>query len=242
MSALRRLGVEVKKWVRWLLLEPGLFWITSLVLVIAVIAAIWLRCEPAFRWAGLFLQIIGILTVAYNIRDTRARFHRPGLLALTTQWLGRRPRFGTSVTIGAAGFSSGGANSRARGDIWHNAASNAVEARLDAVEKNLFRVKNQFHELERETDKRLERQSKALEQEKQDRARADEGISEKLKAWAVGGLHVSTIGVLSFLVGAIMSTGSTELAHLSQRFIGSYDQENSPDSKGIFCCINPVRN
>ena len=113
MSALRRLGVEAKKrvwWLlalcRWFLLDPLLFWLTAFVLGIAVIAAIWLRSEPAFRWIGLCLQVLGILTVVYNIRDTRERFDRPGLLALAAQWLGRRPRFSSSATIGLGGIGS----------------------------------------------------------------------------------------------------------------------------------------
>jgi hypothetical protein len=87
------------------------------------------------------------------------------------------------------------------------------------VEKNLIRVKDQLHELERETEKRLEQQIKALEQEKQDRANVDEDIREKLKTSAVGGLHISAVGVVWLFVGVIMSTGSIELAHLSQRFL-----------------------
>jgi hypothetical protein len=205
--------------------------------------AIWLRSEPAFRWTGLCLQLIGIFTVAWNIRDTGERFGRPGPLALAAQWLRRRPRISSSViSVGLAeGFSVSGG--KARLDIWHNASSGAdLEARLDVVEKNLARVRDQLHELERETEKRLERQINALEQEKQVRANDDEDIRGKLKSSAVGGLHISTVGVVYLFVGVIMSTGSTELADLSQRFIGSWDQKNSPEIKGGFCCINQVRN
>jgi hypothetical protein len=87
------------------------------------------------------------------------------------------------------------------------------------LEKNLTRVRDQLHELERETEKRLEHQIKALEQEKQDRAKVDEDIREKLKTSAVGGLHISAVGVAWLSVGVIMSTGSIELAHLFQRFL-----------------------
>ncbi len=209
MSALLRFGVEAKKWVRWLLalcrwlLEPRLFWITVLALGVAVIAAIWLRSEPAFRWIGLFLQLVGVFTVAWNIRDTGEQFDRPGFLALAAQWLRRRPRIGSSVTVLSAGaasisFSSG----KARADIWQNTSSDAdLEARIDAVEKNLTRVKGQLHELERETDKRLEQQNNALEQERQVRAKVDGDILEKLKTSAVGGLHISTVGVVCLFVG-----------------------------------------
>jgi hypothetical protein len=227
MSALRRFGVEAKKWVRWLLalcrwlLEPRLFWITVFALGIAVIAAIWLRSEPAFRWVGLSLQLIGVFTVARNIRDTGEQFDRPGFLALAAQWLRRRPRIGSSVTAlsgGAAGLAVSGG--KARADIWHNASSGAdLEARLDAVEKNLTRVRDQLHELEQQTDKRLEQQVNALEQEKQVRAKVDEDVLEKLKTSAVRGLHISTVGVVCLFMGMIMSTGSIEWAKLSQRFI-----------------------
>jgi hypothetical protein len=109
------------------------------------------------------------------------------------------------------------------------------------VEKNLTRVRDQLHELERETEKRLERQINALEQEKQDRAKVDEDIREKLKTSAVGGLHISIVGVVWLFLGVIMSTGSTELARELARFIGGDNQKNSPEIKEIFCCINPIQ-
>jgi len=73
--------------------------------------------------------------------------------------------------------------------------------------------------LERETKKRLEQQINALEQEKQVRAKEDEDVREKRKTSAVGGLHISAVGVVCLFMGMLMSTGSIEWAKLSQCFI-----------------------
>jgi hypothetical protein len=76
---------------RWLLelREHHLFWFTVGGNLAAVAVAFLLGSERAFRVTGLVLQLIGIATVALNIRGTRSQFDRPGTIALASQWLRR---------------------------------------------------------------------------------------------------------------------------------------------------------
>jgi hypothetical protein len=53
-------------------------------------------------------------------------------------------------------------------------------------------------------------QSVAIDQEKQDRAKAVDDIRKKLENAQVGDLHKSAIGVVWLIIGLILSTGSLE--------------------------------
>src|SRR3546814_8710666 len=81
-------------WLRALwfwLTEPRHFWLATFVVALALVFA--LRrgtTEPEIRISGLLLQILGIGTVAWGIRETRALFGRPTLVA-ESRATGTRP-------------------------------------------------------------------------------------------------------------------------------------------------------
>ena len=228
MNIISCIGTTVKDVLRWLhalanwLREASLVWVTALVLATAGLGAFWLRSEPAFRWIGLFLQLLGIATVAWNIRGTRTLFGRPSAVALAAQWLRRRPRFRPPVNVAVAGGTLGRLSSRARVDVWSDAdphAASALEARIDAAEKNLSRLRDRLNDLKLETELNLERQVYALEQEKRERANDDKNIRDKLETAQAGGLQISVVGVVWLVVGVIMSTIPGELACLAHSFL-----------------------
>src|SRR4051794_37696568 len=72
--------------------------------VIVIAIALWWPCEPALRYAGLALQILGILTVAWDIKETRKHFQHPTFLTRAKQWWHRHPkwRHDTTLVIGTA--------------------------------------------------------------------------------------------------------------------------------------------
>jgi hypothetical protein len=215
MSALNRIVNYLLRWLRWLG-KPRLGWVPVLVLAIAVVGAFWLRSEPAFRRIGLVLQLLGIATVAWNIRGTRALFGRPGAFV---QWWHEHPRWSWVVVADAAGGIEF-LGRRPRVDIWHNAdADAALEARLDAMGKNLSWVRDRLNEFQQETEKDLEQQTNALEQEKRVRASDDKGIHEKLVAAQIGGLNISVAGMWWLVVGVIMSTVPSESVCLANFII-----------------------
>jgi hypothetical protein len=187
---------------------------TAAVILISVTVAIWWRSEPAFRLTGLVLQLVGIATVAWNIRDTQERFGEPSTFGFI-QWLHQFPQLKPRPAIlAAAAVTLGEATLSARADIWSNInPDDYIELRLEAVEKILIRVKEKLQEFEQETGRNLALQSEALEKEKQARADDDEKIRRRLSEFAVGGLHISAAGIVCLLVGLIMSTASVELAN-----------------------------
>lgn len=103
-------------------------------------------------------------------------------------------------------------------DIWDSAdpkAASAIEARVDAVEKNLSKMRDRVNELEQELMQRLQQQTDAVMQERQERAKQDKKIRDKLEVAQAGGLHISMAGVVCLAIGVIMSTIPRELAYLS---------------------------
>lgn len=198
------------------------FWITVFVLATPVFFAIRLENESAFRSAGLSLQLLVIGTVVWNIRDTRALFDRPSSFQIAARWLRRRPRFAAPTIIRAGTASLRLQGGRARLDIWHGAdpnAASALEARLDATERNLIRVRDRLNELEQETERNLQQQTDSLNKGKQERANEDNGIRDRLAAAQVGSLYISAMGVTWLVAGVVMSTIPSELAFLAKTFL-----------------------
>jgi hypothetical protein len=87
---------------RWLVGGPRLFWLAFLVPAVCLTGAFGFRTEWAFRWFGCALQVFGILTVVWTIKDTRARFGQPSYGAIFHQWLRDRPRLRRTVISASA--------------------------------------------------------------------------------------------------------------------------------------------
>jgi hypothetical protein len=222
-----RISTTVKDALRWLYalskyllqeLPLVVIVVTSIVLLIALAIAFWVRSEPAFRWSGLALQLLGTATVAWNIHGTRTLFHLAGVFALAAQSWQRRPRFRPPPVNFSVATMMPEFNFSARLDTWHYAdpnAASALEARLDAAEKNLTSTRDRLNKLEERTTQSLQQHANALEQEKLDRANDAKNVRDELKVAQAGGLHISVVGVLWLVAGVIMSTIPSELACLA---------------------------
>lgn len=211
IKALQRWTYSLFRW----LAEPRIFWLTTLVLFLAVGGAAWQGGEAAHRIAGLVLQLLGIATVVWEIRQTRTLFGRPSILGLAYNWLIQFPRYRPKVISGTATVHGGGVGLRARGGGWSNAGSGAtVEKRIDTLEKNVERLRKQLGETEQELRKQIKAQASALNEEKETRAKEDKAIRDVLEDTETGGLRVSLMGVIWVLVGIIMSTIPSELSQL----------------------------
>jgi len=107
---------------------------------------------------------------------------------------------------------------RARVDIWYNADPNAecaLEARLDAAEKNIIRLRERLHEVDLEMEQKTQQQAEALKEEKQERANEDKNIRNSLETAQTRPLHISAMGVAWLVAGVVMSTVPSELACLA---------------------------
>jgi len=169
--------------------------------------------EPEVRITGLLLQILGIGTVAWDIRETRKLFGRPTLMGQFQAWLRRFPAYGGRDVSASVNITIPGASLHARGYAAAAARSNAsVEERIDALEKNVTLVNARIDQTQNEMDQKFRGHADDLKQEERTRAREDQAIREKLEVTETGGLHISAMGALWLVVGVTLSTAAPEIA------------------------------
>lgn len=196
------------------LFDARLFWfavgvvITSLFFVVRKGVS-----EPEIRLTGLALQILGIATVAWGIRETRALFGRSDIFTLACNWFRRAPVYGGRVVSGSINITSPGFEAHASGSASITATLDAtMEERVGVLEKSIKHLNSRIDETRAEIDQNSRAQSAALIQEKQERSQQDQELSAKLEATETGGLHISAMGVLWLFVGVTLSTASVEIA------------------------------
>jgi hypothetical protein len=193
--------------------ESRLFGLTILGSVgVPVVALIEWPYEHIVRYPGLGLQLAGIGTVWWGIRETRKLFEHPSFWTQAGAWFHRRPRYGGRV-VGLAGSGAAAATASARLSVWRGARRDAtLEQRIEALEHNLIQVRDDAIWFQNKTENDIRRQDQAIKEEQQTRDSADQEIRQKLKAAETGGLHISAMGAMWLLVGVTMSTIPAELA------------------------------
>jgi len=212
------------KLVRWLralffwLLEARIFWLALLVAG-GAIACVTQPCvtEATIRIVGMLLQLLGIGTVAWGIRETRSLFGRPSLVELSRQWLGRFPRL-TPISFTGTSSAMLTLGGTAQGYGTASASLNAtIEERVVALERNIHLLHERISGTQHLIDSGLRKQAEALKEEASKRAEDVQGVNAKLEATETGGLHISAMGALWLFVGVIMNSIPVELSEYIKR-------------------------
>jgi hypothetical protein len=199
---------------RWLV-EPRLFWMALVSLLLAFLVSFCSGAtEVQIRVIGLILQWLGIGTVAIGIHETRKLFGRPGIVKLLLEWMSHFPRWHRHIVLKAGSGSLGLSGGHVQAHGWSTVDPSAsIEARFEALTKNVERLNERLIQAQKEIDSVLSKQSEALRQEQQIRAKDDENLHKRLEAAETGGLHISFIGMLWIFFGLLLSTMSAEIAH-----------------------------
>lgn len=172
--------------------------------------------EPRLRITGMCLELLGLGTVAYGIRETRKLFNRPRLTEIARQWIGRFPKFKveTRIAIGTAHINLEG---RATGTAIVTAsltASTPLEERVTFLEKRLDQANILIQETQQMVKEEFRKHTNDLETARRERELGDEKNSKLIQEAAAGGLYLETMGVLWLLCGIIFATASNEIAKL----------------------------
>lgn len=193
-------------------------WIALFVLLMVLSGALLLpgRPDDQLRYAGLALQLLGVGTVAYLLRDKRVIFKRKGLLAFLADWAQARPRFRPkAITLQGSGATLEAASSQSRISIWRNAGESAsIEQRLDMIEVNLETLRADHSDSAIRNYEAYAQLTGDLGVERQQREKADRETSSKLEMLGAEGLHVEATGLLWLIVGIVLATIPAELARL----------------------------
>ncbi len=204
------------------LAEARYLWIAVAVIGIAV--CFLLRegaTEPITRLTGLVLQVLGIGTVIWGIRDTRTFFRHPSYLSLLSGWLSRFPLLKQKAIVGLSGVALVSIAGKGRAHVVDGAGENAtVEARLSALEKNIGYMHERISEAQKEYDRGVQEVAVALKTEKDLRQSEDTKIRAKLEVVGTGGLNISAVGASWLFVGVVLSTASPEITQMLKHFQG----------------------
>lgn len=198
------------------LAEAKHVWLSLLIIVLALLVAIRPGAsEPLIRLTGLILQLFGIGTVIWGISETRAVFGYSPIFSKTKSWLQRFPLVRRDIVLAASGTALSAIGGKARAHGTFGAGDNpTVEARLDAVEKNIGAIHDRITATQKEMDEEIHRAADALKREEQTRREEDAAIGKMLEATGTGGVHISAIGASWLFVGIVLSTAAAEIAAL----------------------------
>jgi hypothetical protein len=213
-AELVHLWLWLKQFAHWIVLRPKLVWLTLIVVVAALIVALWIGAsERLIRLTGLIFQLFGIATVIRGIELTRRLFGHPTLLSAASEWWKQYPPYRRGVVIGVGTAEIAVTGGKARGYVTSNPPANAMlEQRVASLEANVRHLNKRIDDSLRELDEIEREQKEALKQERQERTAEDNKIAAKLETSNTGGLHISAIGALWLFIGVALSTAGPEIA------------------------------
>jgi len=195
------------------LFDARIFWVAVSVAVGALMFVVRKSAtEPEIRLTGLALQVLGIATVAWGIRETRVLFGQPDFFTLAKKWLEKVPVYGGRAITGCMNVHEAGDTVHSEADASTAPPNATVEERVSVLEKNIQHLNKRIAETQIEMKQSFSTQSSALKEEKQERSREDQLLGAKLEATETGGLHISAMGALWLFIGVTLSTTSVELS------------------------------
>ena len=208
--------IQWVKAVLYWIVEPRLFWLCTFVVVASVALVLFGGVsEPKIRIIGLLLQLCGIGTVVWGLRQTRKLFGRPGFFENLVEWLKRFPKYKpravsiegniTLPRIQLAGSAHG----------WQSAGPEAsIEKRLAVVERNLLDLNQRLVQVQQRIDDETRKITSELHEERVLREKEDGETKRKIELSQTGGLSISIMGLVWLLLGVILSTASAEIVKL----------------------------
>ncbi len=202
--------------VRWVTKDILPVWATLGVAVLVAGVVWFLPCDldDRVRYCGMALELLGILTVAYGLREKRRLFGRPSLVDHFKNWVfQQRPKWPvkadhrTTTISGSVGISEGNDTCMAKG--FSRGASledrvTAIEVRLDTQEDKQLKIESQLNE-------EICNMENALDTERQSRKSALNKLHALLDTFGAGNLNLETIGVIWLVLGVILATIPSEI-------------------------------
>ncbi len=199
------------------LLKAWLAWLAIAVLGLSlVVPLLWIGTADSLRYSGLFMQLLGLGTVAIGIRDTRRMFGKPSMLELFRRWHRNIPIFGPKV-IQMSGSAPLNITESAKAHVWRGSGKNpTLESRLEAAEANLGELYGRLNRFESESNHEIRKIVSKLRAESAERKEQDRQLHHKIEVASADGLHLAAVGVVWLMAGVILSTIPQELLLLAR--------------------------
>lgn len=188
-------------------------------IAVVVATVVWVGAcgwsEKSFRLAGTFLQLLGVLTVAWGILKTRADFGQPTIRSQFKAWVKVFPRLHPPAMTASINAKFPGLTFEAYGYSTHGpAADQTVEGRLEHLEsivKELEILQGTTHTAVLRAEKKAQ---EALNVQARQLSGEIDAVAKKIESTAMGGIHVSAVGVVLLFAGTIFGGAAAELHQL----------------------------
>jgi len=186
-------------------------------LLMVLAATLWgfVAChnEESIRIAGYVLQLLGMIVAVSGLLRVREHFDQPLLRHLALQWLKRFPRWKRS------GYAIGGlpnielSDVTGRAEAWNpDDPEKPIEQRIEAIIKNLYRVREEQREYAHSIDKLKESHEEHKNQVAEEQNNMKETIHSDLESLHASDVITSLVGLVWLTVGITMSTLAPELS------------------------------
>ena len=207
LSQLRNVLAEA--WPTWL----ALVGVAGAVGVSWLLAPTW---ESRVQVAGMFLQLLGLSTVAFGLSQMRRLFGRPSVAEKLAGWsrrfvsvFSRQPAVHAHLNVQAGAITLSGGKVRLR----HGVSADApIDRRVNVLEEHLRLLQEQVDEDVDELRRRIAEVKAQGDREAQERRQDDERTVLHLEEVAVGGLHLESVGLLWLALGVVGTSVPAEIA------------------------------
>jgi hypothetical protein len=216
-----KLRQRINNIVRVLTVDAKKGWWALLPLMLMALAPGLVTCDPEkhLRYAGLLLQLLGLVVVAIGIRDTRRLFGRPTLTAAIRVWIGKLAAAFGPPLIRVSASATIAIESRAAGQGTVSTAlterSSTVEQRLAELERANVEIRQGLREISRQVTAIGPELREMIDKERDRRVQEDLKLRRLLEDQAAGGLHLETAALIWLLIGTIVATISSELSRFA---------------------------
>jgi hypothetical protein len=190
----------VRPTVRWATLRAALkeAWPTWLAIV-GIVSAFTLgslsstSVSGTIRYAGTILQLMGLATIAYGLREMRRLFKRPSLFAWFRR-LGAAFKAPKPIVVQPSAAEVTTASDRAR-VVLSVGPGVPLEERVKVIEENLNRLRDDLDTKTEEIRRELSTVKDGVQRESQERQAAEQRTVRQIEEVAIGGLHLEIVGL-----------------------------------------------
>lgn len=195
-------------WPTWLLLG-------GLASALAIGWAFSKTLSDAIRYAGMLLQLLGLITVAIGLSQMRRLFGRPSFGTKVYAWFRglasafRRPRPITLEGVGAIG------SAQAFGDLRVSRGTRPdapLEERVSTLEQNLRLFQEELDARVQQLRRELTGTKESIDRERRERVADNQRTNQKIDEVAVGGLYLEIVGLFWLILGVTGATIPGEIA------------------------------
>lgn len=211
-----------RQWLRnighWLRRMPVTrhYWCAGAVVLCAA-AAVWGLgwSEDALRVTGTALQLGGVLTVVWGILKTREDFKREPIRRMFYRWFKSFPPYRPRHTVCGASVLLPSITFDAHVSSMHGPAQDqSLEGRLahlEGIVRKLERAQGRTHVAVLQAEKKAQQ---ALDEQGRRLVNQIGEVDKKIEETAIGGIHVSAVGVILLFAGTVLGGFGPELHRL----------------------------